>query len=151
MKEEHIRYFPGVYEFEFPYLNIGPIQKNKNDDNIPEYEKQMIVPKCSVTIQVGNPKDLEQGYFATVTIIDSETQPHTSVTNCFEYIATNIFRLFFQSGIRLAYGLKPEDIRWIEIYPPSVLNENEIRKEVIMKWDEKEKCYYAPEWRNLNT
>jgi hypothetical protein len=74
-----------------------------------------------------------------VTLTELPDNPGTSVTNCVEEIATQVYHTFLK-------GTPIENIRWIEHYPPRGEWE-ETFDEVAFDWDGE--TFSNPRWRRL--
>ncbi len=79
----------------------------------------------------------------TVILTELPNNPGTSITNCFEDIATKIYKERFQH-------LEPTSIRWIENYPVeegSIFHHEETFDEVTLEWDGNQ--YRHPHWKRI--
>jgi hypothetical protein len=77
----------------------------------------------------------------TVILTELTDNPGTSVTNCIEEIATQVYQQFLKDT-------PVEKIRWIEHYPPSGIFE-ETFDEVVLDWDGEK--FSHPRWRRLSS
>jgi len=84
-------------------------------------------------------KIVREGDRVTVTLTELPDNPGTSVTNCVEEIATQVYHTFLK-------GTPIDKIRWIEHYPPRGEWE-ETFDEVTFDWDGE--TFSHPRWRRL--
>lgn len=136
--KESIRFHPGVYKFQIPYL-LHDLIANENNE--------MKVSSCEVEMHVGREDDLKQGTIATI-IMTSTTEP---MTNIIEYIATSIYHTMFRDifyTYLMEKNLLIDRIRWVEKYDSSVVSfsSNSRCDDVTFQWDEKQQSYYNPSW-----
>ena len=120
-KKKKVYYFhPGTYDFTVPFLS-----------------NTFSCAICRMEVEIEDP------FHVTITVRQDDIS-NGSITNYFEHAATNAARLFFKP-----LGILPEYVRWIEFYPAGVVDHEEKRREVVMRWDAKRQVYCHPEWRGL--
>lgn len=134
--KESIISHPGIYKFELPYLT---------DHLVPLESGIVPVYNCDVEIHVGDQRDLNNGFLATVII--GAQKDGVGTTNFLEEIATMVFNNYInQKSIRFENISLHDKVRWIErnYYP-------EERFDLVQfDWNEKEFRYDNPDWYKLS-
>lgn len=90
-------------------------------------------------MHIGREDDLQEGYM--VTVIMRSTDGY-GITNFVEYIATNVRRT-------LSRRIKSDQIRWVEIEPPTS-GDHHRPACVVMNWDKKKQEYSSPKWKRIS-
>ncbi|WP_047980639.1 hypothetical protein [Ornithinibacillus contaminans] len=134
-KIESITTHSGIYKFELPYLT---------DNLVPRENGIVPVYNCDIEIHVGNQKDLDNGFLATVII--SANSDGVGNTNFVEDIATMVLNNYIdKKSIRAEHTTLYDKIRWIE--------RNHYPKErfdlVNFEWHKEEARYIDPDWYKL--
>jgi hypothetical protein len=89
---------------------------------------------CKIKIELKNP------YETVITVIQDDMRKG-SITNSFEFIATNVAKLFFAD-----LGILPGYVKWVELYPAGTADEEELKDTVTMLWEAGEQRYSNPQW-----
>jgi hypothetical protein len=131
----NVHFYPGIYKFELPYLA---------NYNVPDDKGIVPVYNCDVEIHIGDQRDLDNKYLASVFI--SAKKGGVGTTNFIEDLATKIQKMFIDELTHPENGPIHKHIRWIErnFYP------NENYKLVNLTWDEKAQKYYNPQWHQID-
>ena len=142
MKTISQQVYPGIYKFQWPYLEIG--------SHISFTTGETIVNHCSVTIYVDRYLPIldsqPEGSQKLITCIIQYVPSMLSIQQVIDHIATDLKRIFLD---KLVDPLRPEDIYWIEC--PYAPDDNDFHINAVkFSWNSKEKYFYSPVWERLN-
>ncbi|GBF34590.1 hypothetical protein DCCM_3709 [Desulfocucumis palustris] len=89
---------------------------------------------CKIKIELKNP-------YETVITVIQDNIGKGSITNNFEFIATNVAKLFFEE-----LGILPGYVKWVELYPAGIAGKEELKGTVTMLWEAGKQRYSNPQW-----